>query len=124
MFRRQKKAQKTLLEQQSKIGPGVEVMTQFGLFGTVVSVDNDENKVVLEISPGSQATVHLQTVTKVITADALPAEDDAEDVSGTGGATAVTRDAETLTGGAVDPTVETPEETLARLNKDKKNNES
>ncbi len=67
MFRRNKKAQKQMQEQQAKMAPGVEVMTSYGLFGTVISLDEAENKVVLELSPGTQATVHRQSVTKILT---------------------------------------------------------
>lgn len=88
MFRRNKKAQKQMQEQQSKMAPGVEVMTSYGLFGTVVSLDDAENKVVLELSPGNQATVHRQSVTKILTDttqdDVVP--DDASSL--TGGSTA------------------------------------
>ena len=66
MFRRNKKAQQQQAEMQSKFAPGVEVMTSFGLFGRIVAVDDAENKVVLELSPGNQATVHRQAVTKVV----------------------------------------------------------
>ena len=41
-------------------------MTSFGLFGRIVSIDDDENKVVLELSPGNLATVHRQAVTKIV----------------------------------------------------------
>ena len=41
-------------------------MTSFGLFGRIVSIDDAENKVVLELSPGHLATVHRQAVTKIV----------------------------------------------------------
>ena len=41
-------------------------MTSFGLFGRIVEMDDEENKVVLELSPGNLATVHRQAVTKII----------------------------------------------------------
>ncbi len=66
MLRKQKKAKAAQLEQRAKLAPGVEMMTNFGLFGKVISIDEDENKIVLEISPGITATVHRQTVAKII----------------------------------------------------------
>nr|WP_319640314.1 preprotein translocase subunit YajC [Acaricomes phytoseiuli] len=66
MFRRSRQQQKTMTELQTKVQPGVDVMTSFGLFGRVVSIDDAENQVVLELSPGNNATVHRQAVTKVI----------------------------------------------------------
>ena len=52
MFRRNKKTKEQQATLQSQFAPGVEVMTSFGLFGRIVSMDDDENKVVLELSPG------------------------------------------------------------------------
>ena len=122
MFRRNKKTQQQQTELQSKFGPGVEVMTSFGLFGRIVEIDEAENKVVLELSPGNTATVHRQAVTKIVEpvvatdeptvvpndASALTAErTDAADTVGHGnGATAA--------GEA--PRAETTDETLRRLN--------
>ncbi|NKX54084.1 preprotein translocase subunit YajC [Arthrobacter mobilis] len=114
MFRKQRKVQAQMREKaeqmKEKLAPGTEVMTQFGLYGSVVSVDRDENKVVLELSPGNTATVHLQAVTEILQAPA-----GAE-------ATAVPDDASSLTGTEPGPVrAETPEETLKRLNDDKDN---
>ncbi len=112
MFRRNKKTQQQQAEMQSKFAPGVDVMTSFGLFGRIVSIDEAENKVVIELSPGNEATVHRQAVTKVV-------EPAAEETP------VVPDDASSLTvaGTETPATVETPEETIARLNKeDKKDN--
>ncbi|WP_338069458.1 preprotein translocase subunit YajC [Specibacter cremeus] len=107
MFRKQRKAKAAQQEKQAQLAPGVNVMTNFGLFGTVLAVDAEENKVVLELSPGTTATVHRQTISKIT----LP--EDAE--------TIVPDDASSLTGGihaGHETVTETPEETLARLNKE------
>ena len=66
MFRRNKKTQQQQAQLQSKFEPGVEVMTSFGLFGRIVDIDEAENKVTLELSPGNTATVHRQAVTKIV----------------------------------------------------------
>ena len=112
MFRRNKKTQQQQAEMQSKFAPGVDVMTSFGLFGRIVSIDEAENKVVLELSPGNEATVHSQAVTKFIDhpAEETPVvPDDASSL--------------TVTGTETPAAPETPEETIARLNKeDKKDN--
>jgi preprotein translocase subunit YajC len=71
-MRRQKKALAQVKEKQSAMGPGTEVMTNYGLYGTVRSIDRDANKVLLEIAPGTAVTVHLQTVTTVVE-DEVPA---------------------------------------------------
>ncbi|NUS36885.1 MAG: preprotein translocase subunit YajC [Pseudarthrobacter sp.] len=109
MFRRNKKTQQQQAELQSKFGPGVEVMTSFGLFGRIVDIDDAENKVTLELSPGNTATVHRQAVTKIVEPPAEPAA----------AAPAVPDDASALTApeaGSTAVDAETPEETLKRLN--------
>jgi preprotein translocase subunit YajC len=109
MFRRNKKTQQQQAELQSKFGPGVEVMTSFGLFGRIVDIDEAENKVTLELSPGNTATVHRQAVTKIVESAAEPAA----------AAPAVPDDASSLTApesGSTATGIETPEETLKRLN--------
>ncbi|MET4059127.1 preprotein translocase subunit YajC [Arthrobacter sp. UYP6] len=125
MFRKQKKTQKTVQEQRTQMVPGTEVMTQFGLFGTILSINSEENKAVLELSPGNTATVHLQALTKVVTPEPAVAEE----------APVVPDDASSLTAAnpaddtarAADPVRrdesavradESPEETLERLNRE------
>jgi preprotein translocase subunit YajC len=116
MFRRNKKAQQQQAKLQSQFAPGVDVMTSFGLFGRIVSMDEAENKVVLELSPGNLATVHRQAVTKVVETPAaeeaaVEVPDDASSLSG-----------QPQGGSTVDP-AETPEESIKRLNgEDKKDN--
>ncbi|GAB2745838.1 hypothetical protein GCM10027038_49830 [Arthrobacter bambusae] len=105
MFRRNKKTQQQQAKLQSQFAPGVDVMTSFGLFGRIVSMDDAENKVVLELSPGNLATVHRQAVTKIVE----PAEEASVDVPD---------DASSLTAADAEASAsaETPEETLKRLN--------
>lgn len=66
MIRRSRKAMKTQQEQRASLQPGMQVMTTFGLYGTITQVDRDDNKVVMELSPGHFATVHMQAVGQVI----------------------------------------------------------
>jgi preprotein translocase subunit YajC len=75
MFRRNKKTKEQQATLQSQFAPGVEVMTSFGLFGRIVSMDDEENKVVLELSPGNLATVHRQAVTKIVEPAAVAEEE-------------------------------------------------
>ena len=70
MIRRSRKAMKTQQEQRASLQPGMQVMTTFGLYGTIIELDRDDNKVVLELSPGHFATVHLQAVGQVVEEDA------------------------------------------------------
>lgn len=66
MFRNSRKRQADARQLQSKIQPGAKVMTNFGVFGTILSIDEDENQVLLETSPGTVLTVHRQTVARVV----------------------------------------------------------
>ncbi|HIY86224.1 MAG TPA: preprotein translocase subunit YajC [Candidatus Yaniella excrementavium] len=78
MIRRSRKTMKKQQEQRASMEPGMDVMTTFGLYGTVVDVNHDDNKATLELSPGQYATIHLQAVGQVIeepTDDALPESD-------------------------------------------------
>ncbi|MDQ4491494.1 preprotein translocase subunit YajC [Sinomonas sp. ASV486] len=126
MFRRNKKTQQQQAATQSKFAPGVDVMTSFGLYGRIVSVDDAENKIVLELSPGTLATVHRQSVTKVIEPAAPAADSDVEAPASAGAdfAEAGTAPSSGITLGKADSDAprsqdhfsETPEETLRRLN--------
>lgn len=53
-------------QQQEKLStglvPGARVMTTFGVFGTVVDVMPEENKVTIEAGPGTVLTVHRQAI--------------------------------------------------------------
>lgn len=63
--RRRRKAADEL---QSQMVAGARVMTSFGLFGTIVSIDEVGNEAQLEISDGVVVTVHRQTLSKVVAA--------------------------------------------------------
>ncbi|OUM42857.1 preprotein translocase subunit YajC [Arthrobacter agilis] len=129
MFRRQRKAQKEVKEMRTHMEPGTEVMTQFGLFGTIVSIDQENNKAVLELSPGNLATVHTQALSKVVQQEPAAADDVREDATLTGTPAAEdtssfdavdrTPSAGSTAAGTAGTTsgVETPEETLERLNR-------
>jgi preprotein translocase subunit YajC len=66
MFRNSRKRKADAEQLQSKVQPGAKVMTNFGVFGTILSIDEEENQVLLETSPGTVLTVHRQTVARVV----------------------------------------------------------
>jgi len=66
MFRNGRKRQRDLAELQSKVSAGAHVLTNFGVYGTIVSIDEEENKIILETSPGATLTIHRQAVSRVI----------------------------------------------------------
>ena len=42
--------------------PGAKVMTTFGVFGTVLSIDEENNQVTIESGPGTVLRVHRQAI--------------------------------------------------------------
>ncbi|GAA1046438.1 preprotein translocase subunit YajC [Rothia amarae] len=64
--RRQRKVQQELKQRQDQLVPGTRVMTNFGLFGSVVEVNRDENYVLLNIAADTVVKVHLSTVTTLV----------------------------------------------------------
>ncbi|MEO8907818.1 MAG: preprotein translocase subunit YajC [Microbacteriaceae bacterium] len=80
MFRSSRKRKQQAAELQQKVVAGADVMTNSGVFGTIVSIDEEDNKIRLEIAPGIVITVHRQTVTRVI--DDHTVEEDASQLSG------------------------------------------
>jgi len=78
MIRRSRKAMKNQQQQRASLEPGMDVMTTFGLYGTVVDVNHDDNKATIELSPGQYATIHLQAIGQVVeepAAEELPESD-------------------------------------------------
>lgn len=61
--RKRKRDQETL---QSTMVPGADVMTNFGVYGTILSIDEEANKVALEIAPGTVIQIHRQTIARVV----------------------------------------------------------
>lgn len=62
---------------QSRLAPGVEVMTTSGLFGTVNEIRDDS--VVLQLSPGATVRVAKAAVGRIVTEDGTPEESDSSD---------------------------------------------
>lgn len=65
-FRKGKKMQQQQAQMRSTLAPGLEVMTGAGIFGTVVAVDTEGQRVTLETAPGTRMDVHLQGITTVV----------------------------------------------------------
>jgi len=79
MFRNSKKRKAEMEAAREKMVPGVEVMTNFGLFGTLLAIDEDTNVAQIETSPGTVVRVHRQTLSRVVE-DTPTAEDTDADV--------------------------------------------
>ncbi|MEL0626795.1 preprotein translocase subunit YajC [Salinibacterium amurskyense] len=71
MFRNSRKRKAQMEELRDQMVPGVEVMTNFGLFGTLITMDTVKNEAEIEISKGVVVKVHSQTLAKVVTEDVV-----------------------------------------------------
>ncbi len=75
MFRNGRKRQQAMQELQAGLRPGAEVMLQSGIFGTVDSVDEENNRVSVT-SGTSSIVVHRNAVSQIITPVEAPEVDD------------------------------------------------
>ena len=66
MIRNSRKRQKDQAALQSQMVAGAEVMTNFGMYGTILAIDEEANKVALEIAPGTVVQLHRQTIARVV----------------------------------------------------------
>lgn len=75
-IRPNKRRRQQMEEMQSSLGSGDEVMTIGGLYGTVVSIDDDQ--VVLEVAPGVTNRYTRGAINRVVNSASRPAEPDDE----------------------------------------------
>jgi preprotein translocase subunit YajC len=80
MVRNSRKQKVTQQELAEKLKPGAEVMTSFGLFATVIAMDDDTNVATLDVGKGVKIRVHRQVLTKIVEEE-VPEETSAEDSS-------------------------------------------
>lgn len=74
-WRNSKKRQKEQAELKDKMVPGVEIMTSTGIYGTLISVDDDKNEAVIETAPGQTLRIHKQTLLKVVEPEVAEVEE-------------------------------------------------
>lgn len=79
MWRSNKKRQEQQQEMRQQLVPGTEVMTQAGIYGTIVEMDDDSHIATIESAPGTRLRVHSQTIVNVVT-PTVP--DDASSLTG------------------------------------------
>lgn len=82
-FRSSKKRQREAAERLETIVPGVEVMTNFGLYGTLVSIDEEDNIALVEVAPGTIVKLHRQVILKAVE-PVVPEEPETDDGAGPG----------------------------------------
>ena len=75
MFRNSRKRRADAEALQTKMVPGAEIMTQTGIFGTLISIDEDTNQAIIETTPGTKLRVHRQVLARVVEPDEIPADD-------------------------------------------------
>lgn len=61
--RKQKADRETLM---SKIVVGADVMTTSGIYGKIVSLNDEENEAVIESMPGTKFRIHRQAIASVV----------------------------------------------------------
>ncbi|MEW2147053.1 preprotein translocase subunit YajC [Micromonospora vinacea] len=77
MIRPQQKRRKEAEAMQSNLGPGDEVVTIGGLYGTVTGIEDDT--VLIEVAPGVQTRYARPAIARVVTRAELPSEPVTED---------------------------------------------
>lgn len=80
LIRPARRRQRAAMENRAAIAPGVEVTTTAGLIATVVSVDDEEGTMTLEIAPGVHARFVKGAIARVH--NPLEPEPDPEPLTG------------------------------------------
>ena len=107
--KRQKQMKAEQEEKASKTVPGVRVLLQGGIYGTIVSYDPEDldHPASVEVAPGVVIEVHSQAILRIVEPKDIVADDIELHEDDT--VAEVEADA---------PVAETPEETRARLDRD------
>lgn len=66
MIRNSRKQKQAREELNNNVVKGAHVMTTAGIYGTVVSVDDAENEIVIESTPGTVLRMHRQSVASIL----------------------------------------------------------
>jgi len=107
--KRQKQMKADQEEKATKTVPGAKVLLQGGLYGTIVAYDpeNLDEPALVEIAPGTIIEVHSQAILRVVEPkDAVDETDAADEADAADGSSEQA------------PSIETAEETRARLERD------
>lgn len=78
-FRTAKKRRTEAANLQEKMVPGTEIMTNYGLYGTILAIDEDTNIATIETTPGTVLRIHRQTILKAVDDEVAAADDDIDD---------------------------------------------
>lgn len=114
--KRQKQMKAEQEEKATKTVPGVKVLMQGGLYGTIVAYDADDldSPALVEIAPGTIIEVHSQAILRIVEPkEAVVADDDLD-----ADADEIVDEPQTPLDSPAESSLETPEETRARLDRD------
>ena len=75
MWRTNKRNQEKQQQIRESMAPGVEVMTQAGIYGTLIELDADSHVAVIETTPGTRLRVHSATIVNVVTPTVVVPDD-------------------------------------------------
>lgn len=120
--KRQKQMKAEQEEKAAKTVPGVKVLLQGGIYGTIVAYDHEDldSPALVEIAPGTVIEVHSQAILRIVE----PKDAVAEEIVATDavvGETPVIQETSVIQDAPVvdsAPAIETPEETRRRLERD------
>ncbi|GAA4285385.1 hypothetical protein GCM10022261_29160 [Brevibacterium daeguense] len=84
MFNSRKKQKARMQEISDNLVPGAKVMTSFGVYGTVLAVDQENLEVTLESGPGTVLRVHRQAIGQIQTPAVESAAELTDPALGTG----------------------------------------
>jgi preprotein translocase subunit YajC len=66
MYRNSRKRSRDQASLRDKMQPGSEIMTNFGLYGKLLSIDEDDNTALVETTPGTIVKIHRQALSRVV----------------------------------------------------------
>jgi preprotein translocase subunit YajC len=75
MFRNSRKRRADAEKLQTQMVPGAEIMTQTGIFGTLISIDEETNQAIIETTPGTKLRVHRQVLARVVEPDEVAVDE-------------------------------------------------
>jgi preprotein translocase subunit YajC len=78
MFRNSRKRSRDQAALRDKMQPGAEIMTNFGLYGKLLSIDEEDNTALVETTPGTIVKVHRQALSRVVEPTESPVVEEAQ----------------------------------------------
>ncbi len=74
--RPQKKKQQALQQAVQAAGPGTEIITLGGIYGTVIENDSEETSIIIEIAEGVEMRIARRAIANVVPPHESPSADD------------------------------------------------